>query len=251
MKRAVIFKQIQRIRLKLSEIWFLNRLTFFRYFALNSIDIEIEKILDYKNGFFVEIGANNGISQSNTLYFEKFKGWRGLLIEPHPGLFFQLQKNRSLRSTCINAACSSFSYKKDSMKMMYSDLMTTSLEPFNILPDSTEHAFLGSKFLVDQPSEFTARSTTMQQIFEEFNAPKRIDLFSLDVEGSEFEVLSGINHEMYRFNLICVETSAIDKMTAYMADIDYELIKQITHHDLFFIDKTSKTPLFSRLKDHE
>ena len=238
MKKATIFKQIQRIRLKLSTIRFVNRFSFFRYFALNSIDIEIEKILNYDNGFFIEIGANNGINQSNTLYFEKFKGWRGLLIEPHPGLFFQLQKNRSHKSACINAACSSFSYKNESIKMMYSDLMTTPLEAFNILPNPTEHALLGSKFLNDQPSEFTAKSMTMQQILEEFKAPKRIDLFSLDVEGSEFEVLSGIDHEMFRFSLICVETSAITRMTAYLAELNYELIKQITHHDLFFIDKT-------------
>ncbi len=243
MIKAIIFKRMQGIRLKLSTIRFVNRFSFFRYFALNSIDIEIEKILNYENGFFIEIGANNGINQSNTLYFEKFKGWSGLLIEPHPGLFFQLQKNRSQKSTCINAACTSFSYKNDSIKMMYSDLMTTSLEAFNILPNSTEHALLGSKFLVDLPSEFTARSTTMQQILQEIKAPKRIDLFSLDVEGSEFEVLSGIDHEIYRFNLICVETSAISRMTAYMAELNYELLKQITHHDLFFIDKTLKMPL--------
>jgi FkbM family methyltransferase len=240
--KAVIFKRIQIIRLKLSTIWFINKFPVFRYFALNSIDIEIEKILGYRNGYFIEIGANNGINQSNTLYFEKFKGWCGLLIEPHPGLFFQLQKNRSRKSICINAACTSFSFENDSMKMMYSDLMTTSLEDFNILSNSTEHALLGTKYMVGQPSEFTARTNTMQQILEEVNAPKRIDLFSLDVEGSEFEVLSGINHEMYRFNLICVETSDIPRMKTFMAKLNYELLKQATHHDLFFIDKTLHRP---------
>jgi hypothetical protein len=82
----------------------------------------------------------------------------------------------------------------------------------------------------------------MQQILEKVNAPKRIDLFSLDVEGSEFEVLSGINHEMYRFNLICVETSDIPRMTTLMTKLNYKLIKQATHHDLFFIDKTLQRP---------
>jgi len=240
--KAVIFKRIQIIRLKLSTIWFINKFPVFRYFALNSIDVEIEKILGYRNGYFIEIGANNGINQSNTLYFEKFKGWYGLLIEPHPGLFLQLQKNRSRKSICINAACTSFSFENNSMKMMYSDLMTTSLEDFNILSNSTKHALLGKKYMVGQPSEFTARTNTMQQILEEVNAPKRIDLFSLDVEGSEFEVLSGINHEMYRFNLICVETSDIPRMTTLMSKLNYELIKQATHHDLFFIDKTLHRP---------
>lgn len=226
-----------------STIWLINKISVFRYFALNSIDFEIEQILNYDNGYFIEIGANNGVNQSNTLYFEKFRGWSGLLIEPHPKLFSQLQKNRSHKSTCVNAACTSFSFKNDSIKMMYSDLMTTSLERSNILPNLTAHALLGSKYLVGQPSEFTARSKTMQQILEGVNAPKRIDLFSLDVEGFEFEVLSGINHEIFRFNLICIETSDISRMKAFMATIDYEFVKQVTHHDLFFRDKTIRMPL--------
>ena len=234
---------MQNIRLILSKIGLINRISVFRYFALNSIDIEIEQFLNYDNGYFIEIGANNGVNQSNTLYFEKFRGWRGLLIEPHPKLFSQLQKNRSHNSTCINAACTSFSFKNDSIRMMYSNLMTTSLEDSNILPNSTEHALLGAKYLVGQPSEFTAKSTTMQQILEGLNAPNRIDLFSLDVEGFEFEVLSGINHEIFRFNLICVETSDIPRMKSFMAKINYELVKQVTHHDLFFRDRTLRMSL--------
>lgn len=241
--KNVVFKQIQKIRLILSAVWLVNRFSAFRYFALNSIDIEIEKILSYDNGYFIEIGANNGVNQSNTLYFEKFKGWQGLLIEPHPKLFSQLHKNRSHKSVCINSACTSFSYRNDSMKMMFSDLMTTSLEEFNILPNSTDHAMLGSKFLNGQPSEFIANSQTMQQILVDVDAPKRIDLFSLDVEGSEFEVLSGIDHEMFRFSLICVETSNIPKMIAFLTNLNYELVKQVTHHDLFFMDKTLHRPL--------
>jgi FkbM family methyltransferase len=249
--KAVIFKRIQHIRLILSTIWFINRISVFRYFALNSLDIEIEQILNYDNGYFIEIGANNGVNQSNTLYFEKFRGWRGLLIEPHPKLFSQLKKNRSHKSTCINAACTSFSFKNDSLKMMYSDLMTTSVDESNILPNSVEHALLGSKYLVGQPSEFTAKSETMQQILERISAPKCIDLFSLDVEGFEFEVLSGINHKIFRFNLICVETSDIPRMEAFMAKINYELVKQVTHHDLFFRDRTIRMPLGESLENHE
>jgi len=45
-----------------------------RYFGLNNLDQKIEKYLDFDNGFFVELGANNGIEQSNTLYFELFRG---------------------------------------------------------------------------------------------------------------------------------------------------------------------------------
>jgi hypothetical protein len=120
--------------------------------------------------------------------------------------------------------------------MMYSDLMTTSLEEFNVLPDANEHALRGSKFLIAKPHSFSASAKTMQQILEEVDAPNRIDLLSLDVEGSEFEVLSGINHKVFRFTLICVETVDIPKMITFMNSIEYRLVKQITHHDLLFTD---------------
>ena len=134
---------------------------------------------------------------------------------------------------------------------MYSDLMTTSLDESNISPNSTEHALLGSKYLTGQPSEFAAKCETMQKILEGISDPKRIDLLSLDVEGFEFEVFSGINHEIFRFNLICVETSDIPSMKAFMTKINYELVKQVTHQDLFFRDRTVRIPLSVSLENHE
>ena len=46
-------------------------------------------------GFFVESGARDGEAQSNTLYYEKNKGWTGLLVEPSPTEFGGiLKRNR-------------------------------------------------------------------------------------------------------------------------------------------------------------
>ena len=41
--------------------------------ALNGLDNKLEGYLNYKNGFFIEAGANDGYSQSNTNYLEKKK----------------------------------------------------------------------------------------------------------------------------------------------------------------------------------
>ena len=34
-----------------------------RYFGLNDLDAKLERHLDFDDGYFVELGANNGISQ--------------------------------------------------------------------------------------------------------------------------------------------------------------------------------------------
>ena len=52
-------------------------------------------------GFFVDVGAHDGVSISNTLFFERELGWKGICIEPIPDIFKSLSENRI--SLCINA----------------------------------------------------------------------------------------------------------------------------------------------------
>ena len=61
-------------------------------FGKNNLDIKLEKYLNFSNGFFIELGAHDGITQSNTYYYEKNKNWRGVLIEPTPKLFKMCKK---------------------------------------------------------------------------------------------------------------------------------------------------------------
>ena len=44
-----------------------------KHYGLNDLDKKMEKYLNYKDGYFVEAGANNGINQSNTLFYEENK----------------------------------------------------------------------------------------------------------------------------------------------------------------------------------
>ena len=69
-----------------------------KYHAADEIDKKIEKYLDYRNGFYVELGAADGIGFSDTLYFELKKGWSGILIEPSPNNFLQCLVNRSAQN---------------------------------------------------------------------------------------------------------------------------------------------------------
>jgi hypothetical protein len=55
----------------------------------------VQSILgDKRNGFFVELGALDGVKFSNTLFFERERGWNGICIEPDNGYFEQLKRNR-------------------------------------------------------------------------------------------------------------------------------------------------------------
>ncbi|MDT8993097.1 hypothetical protein RQP54_19645 [Curvibacter sp. APW13] len=75
-----------------------------KYFSLNQLDYKLEKYVDYDNSYFVELGANDGVTQSNSLYFEKYRNWRGLLVEPAPQNFLKCRQNRSARDSIYCAA---------------------------------------------------------------------------------------------------------------------------------------------------
>lgn len=54
-------------------------------------------------GVFVDIGAHDGVSLSNTAFLERQRHWTGLCVEPNPDVFRELQKNRScsLMNACV------------------------------------------------------------------------------------------------------------------------------------------------------
>ena len=73
-----------------------------------------------RNGFFVDIGANDGITGSNTYFFEKELSWKGVCIEPQPDIFNKLAKNR--KSECHNCAVSSKTGTAKFLKVGHADM---------------------------------------------------------------------------------------------------------------------------------
>ena len=54
-----------------------------------------------KNGFFIEAGAYDGEVFSNTLFYELKQNWTGLLIEPNPDAFEELNKKVFLHQELV------------------------------------------------------------------------------------------------------------------------------------------------------
>jgi FkbM family methyltransferase len=206
-------------------------------YSLNNIDIKLNEIFqNKKNGFYVELGANDGINQSNTFFFEKFFNWSGILIEPFIDNFKACKVNRSPLNHVVNAACVSNSFKSDTMPLMYSNLMTIALKGDNDISDREKHAKSGSKFIKGKNFVFNSPTRTLTSILEESHAPKLIDLLSLDVEGAEIEVLKGLDHSKYRFDYICVESRELNEMTSYLESQSYKLVRSLSNHDYLFED---------------
>ena len=145
------------------------------FFGHHNLDQKLCEFLNYKDGFFIELGANDGIRQSNTFYFEKNLNWRGILIEPIKSKFIKCKNNRSKKNFFYNKACVGFNFKNEKIKMIYSDLMTT-INDNRIINkvDSSKHALKGEQYLQENEKvkEFFVETTTLNQIFEDVKLQK-------------------------------------------------------------------------------
>lgn len=193
--------------------------TFFKKFrkfnALNKLDKKILKYINFYDGYFIECGANDGVDQSNTWYFEKYLNWHGLLIEPLTKQFIELKKNRSQKNHFYNVAlCGDENI--NSIQIIENDLVSTCPNEFN----------KGKKI-----SNFDAK--TLTKILDEISAPNLIDFFSLDVEGFEDQVIQGINFNKYNFKFFLIETKK-DEVIDFLNNNNYNLIRKLSHHDFLF-----------------
>ena len=208
-----------------------------KYFSLNQLDRKLEKYVDYDNGYFVELGANDGVTQSNTLYFEKHRNWRGLLVEPAPQNFLKCRQNRSSRDSIYCAACVSFDYDQEFVRIAYSNLMSTPVSLESDIQDPRAHAKLGDQFLGNGETvfDFGAVARTLNSLLLDARAPKLIDFLSLDVEGAELEVLKGVDHQVFRFKYILVECRDFPRLSAYLVSQGYCFAENLSGQDYLFV----------------
>lgn len=192
-----------------------------------------------RSRFYIEIGANDGIGQSNTYFLERALGWRGVLVEPTVDNFIALQRNRSPDNHFFCVACVPNGYADRYVPVIHARRMTTSLGLEADVDSGAHLEAAGDRVLRDsdgRPVESGAVAATLTSLLERARAPHVIGFFSLDVEGSELAVLRGVDHERYRFERLLVEIRDLDRMRSYLDPLGYELMDRLSHHDFLFGD---------------
>ncbi len=202
-----------------------------RSFALNELDLKLEPYLDFDHGFFIEAGANDGVSQSNTLYFERYRGWKGLLIEPIPELAAVCRRNRP---ACMveNCALVPFGYPSDSVEMRYCNLMSLVKGAMKSEAADLAHIQKGAEVQRVEPRELRVPARTLTAILDR-HQPSRIDFFSLDVEGFELSALQGLDLTRHRPTFILVEARNREEIDEFLAP-HYHVRAVLSHHDVLY-----------------
>jgi len=189
---------------------------FRKFNSINNLDKKLLKYLNFKDGFYIECGANDGVNQSNTWYFEKILKWRGILIEPNEKLFKNLKNNRSSKNIFKNVALVSEDFKNKNEEIYLSE---------NNLESKLTNAV--------SPLSQKVATETLNNILKELNINK-INFFSLDVEGYEEEVLKGLNLDIFDIDYILIETNNFDKINIMLKNSNYTLQEKLSFHDYLF-----------------
>ena len=205
--------------------------------GLNMLDLRlIEVISPQSGGFFVELGANDGVQQSNTYKLQKEFGWTGLLIEPSPSRFKECVANRAfgIRPEVRCAACVPFDFQDRFVEIEDADLMSVAKGLTVTDQQAVEHADRGQRFLVDSSlrHSYGALARPLTSLLDEVNAPSVFDLLSLDVEGNEMSVLQGLDFQKYMPKWMLVETRGRD-ISDYLSDHCYEEVCKLSDYDSY------------------
>ena len=183
----------------------------------------IFEYLDYRDGFYIECGANDGITQSNTYKLETDKNWKGILIEPSEIKINQCKNNRNDKNIFLNCALVSDDYHNEFIEgdFNYSDNGQSLMASIN--GERRENA----------SNLINVRAKTLASILDEFKI-KKIDLFSLDVEGYELNVLNGLDLNRYKPINILIEIYNKDfyNIVNLMLKYNYKLIANISDFNL-------------------
>lgn len=153
-----------------------------------------------RNGTFLEMGAYDGVTFSNTKFFEDVLGWSGVLIEAHPTAARALDLNRP---KCKRFHCA-VSTREGSI-----EFIVNANGPVSSAKDFTSETHHANWHATNSTEVVRVPSRPLSSILREAGI-KRIDFWSLDVEGGELEVLKSMDWSIPVY-LICIETQEAER----------------------------------------
>ena len=175
-------------------------------------------------GYFVEFGAVDGITLSNTYALEKNYFWNGIVAEPNPMHHEALHRNRNcnISTQCVYTVSNQTLSFLDCGDNNDTEHALSSLEMF---ADSDMHA----RTRESNHKKIDVSTITLVDLLAQFSAPKKIDYLSLDTEGGEYDILRSFDWSYYDISCITVEhnfTPQRDSIYELLSSLGYRRVQK-------------------------
>ena len=154
---------------------------------------EFNELLDGKELFFIQIGANDGISVDPIHNLVKKNNWTGILFEPGKDAFGDLIKNYHGHTnlTFVNAAVSNYDGR--------GELFCGTTTPHFTLNE------LKAKHMFDvEPTLVEVDIMSPKTIIDKYSV-KKVDLLQIDAEGHDFTIIKAFPFDLIKPKIIRYE----------------------------------------------
>ena len=197
-------------------------------------DLFVLNYLNFKKkGFFLEIGAADGVYISNTILLEKKFKWNGVLAEPLKRFYKSLKNNRKAKIE------TNVVYSRSNKELLFREVPNSKNSSVLF---STIDKYSSSDFHFESRMKGTLlklNTISLNDLLTKYNSPKIIDYLSIDTEGSEYEILKSFNFKKYIFKVITCEhnyTGNREKIYKLLTSNGYKrVLKEISKEDDWYI----------------
>lgn len=196
------------------------------------------------DGFFVDIGAWDGVYFSNTYFFGEIAGWKGICVEPQPEAFKELCKNRT--ALCINACITDVPGMVEFTQVICPSSpavqmlsgVTNKYDPRHLsrINSEAEH-FNGTTHTIE------LQGYLLTDIMDYYGFTC-IDYLSIDIEGGELKILRSIPFDRLTVNVISVENNYGDNIQGFLESKGFKFVKRLGADEIYvktqFLKKNKK-----------
>lgn len=170
-------------------------------------------------GYFVDIGAHDGIYLSNTYILESKYNWSGICIEANPVTFKKLRNNPHTinLNVCLDRSEGEVNFV---LRDVFGGIVDQDVD--NKTSDTRNNEVV------------TLKTTSLSRVFEDQHVPSFIDYLSIDVEGAEERILVGFDFHKYTFRCVTIERPT-EILRGLFKDHGYILIKEIPWLDCLYV----------------
>jgi len=189
-----------------------------------------------RGGYFVEVGVGDGTKYSNSLMLERDFAWRGILVEPARVFYDTIAASRTAildRRAISDRTGDTLAFEQDDKTGELSGL-------------AGKRTPRGTQIL----STYDVKTVRFDELLEEYSAPDEIDYVSIDTEGSELSVLSGLSLTRRRIHFLTIEHNYDAERKRRYNEILFgagyvEILPHLSGFDAWYVHKDSSRGLFS------
>jgi FkbM family methyltransferase len=154
-------------------------------------------------GVFVDVGAHDGISFSNTYYLERELGWSGLAVEPNPEMYTKLKRQR--RCIALEGCVAPQDGRVRFLQISgYSQMLSGIVGEFD--PRHKKRIENEVRVYGGSSREIEVDGYTLGNLLATYGLT-HVDYLSLDVEGPEYLILESLDFRRFDVSVIGVENN--------------------------------------------